>query len=140
VRYRVALDALPPAYACHCRDCQTWSGSAFSLQVIVAEDRLEVGGETALFALPSPDGTRLSRQHACPVCFTRLYNSNTGRPGLLMVRAGTLDRSGELAIVAHIWTTRALPGVLIPPGIPAWPESAPAAALIALVIPAPDGD
>ena len=33
VRYRVALPKLPNVYACHCRDCQTWSGSAFSLQL-----------------------------------------------------------------------------------------------------------
>jgi hypothetical protein len=23
IRYVIALDALPPSYACHCRDCQT---------------------------------------------------------------------------------------------------------------------
>jgi hypothetical protein len=99
VRYRVALDELPRVYACHCTDCQTWSGSAFSLQFILPEDQLEVIGEPALFELTSPDGSRTSRQRGCPVCFTRVYNTNTRRPGLAGVRAGTLDRSHELAIV-----------------------------------------
>lgn len=35
VRYKLALDALPRTYACHCRDCQTWSGSAFSQQTFL---------------------------------------------------------------------------------------------------------
>jgi len=127
VRYRIAQAALPRAYACHCRDCQTWSGSAFSMQFILPEDQLEVAGEPALFELTSPDGTRTSRQRACPVCFTRVYNTNTRRPGLAVVRAGTLDRSDELAIVAHIWTKRKLAGIAIPAALPAWEEGAPPA-------------
>jgi len=125
VRYRVALDALPRVYACHCTDCQTWSGSAFSLQFLLPEDQLEVTGEPALFELASPDGSRTSRQRACPVCFTRVYNTNTRRPGLAGVRAGTLDDSEKLAIVLHIWTRRKLAGIDIPDDLPAWPEGAP---------------
>jgi hypothetical protein len=125
VRYRAALEALPRVYACHCLDCQTWSGSAFSLQFILPEEQLEVTGEPALFELTSPDGSRTSRQRACPVCFTRVYNTNTRRPGLAVVRAGTLDDSDELAIVLHIWTRRKLAGIEITDGVPAWPEGAP---------------
>lgn len=125
VRYRAALGELPRVYACHCLDCQTWSGSAFSLQFILPEDQLEVTGEPALFELTSPDGSRTSRQRACPVCFTRVYNTNTRRPGLAVVRAGTLDDSDKLAIVLHIWTRRKLAGIEIPDDLPAWPEGAP---------------
>ncbi len=126
IRYRAALESLPRVYACHCLDCQTWSGSAFSLQFILPEDQLEVTGAPALFELTSPDGSRTSRQRGCPVCFTRVYNTNTRRPGLAVVRAGTLDDSDQLAIVAHIWTKRKLAGIEIPAGLPAWPEGAPA--------------
>ena len=35
VRYTLAVDALPKAYACHCHQCQKWTGSAFSLQALV---------------------------------------------------------------------------------------------------------
>ena len=125
VRYRAALESLPRVYACHCLDCQTWSGSAFSLQFILPEDQLQVSGEPALFELTSPDGSRTSRQRACPVCFTRVYNTNTRRPGLAVVRAGTLDDSDQLQIVAHIWAKRRLEGIEIPEGVPAWPEGAP---------------
>jgi hypothetical protein len=127
VRYRLRHEELPRVYACHCRDCQTWTGSAFSVQFILTEDELEVTGDPALFELTSPDGERTSRQRACPVCFTRVYNTNTRRPGMAVVRAGTLDRSDELAIVAHIWAKRRLAGMEIPAGVPTWEEGAPPA-------------
>ncbi len=97
------------------------------MQFVLTEDELEVIGDPALFEFMSPDGERISRQRACPVCFTRVYNTNTRRPGIVAVRAGTLDRSDDLAIVAHIWTKRKLAGIEIPAGLPTWEEGAPPA-------------
>jgi hypothetical protein len=133
IRYKATLDRLPRVYACHCRDCQTWSGSAFSLQFVLPEAQLEVSGEPALFELTSPDGSRTSRQRGCPVCFTRVYNTNSRRPGLAVVRAGTLDRSDELSIVAHIWTRRMLSGIEISEGVPDWRETPPPAEFAAVL-------
>jgi hypothetical protein len=131
IRYRASVGKLPNVYACHCRDCQTWSGSAFSLQFILPENQFEVTGEPQLYELTSTDGARISRQRACPVCFTRIYNTNSARPGLVVVRAGTLDRSDELKIVAHIWTKRKMAGIVIPDDVPSWPDGAPPADFIA---------
>ncbi len=124
IRYRVTLDRQPPAYACHCHDCQTWSGSAFSMQFIAPETTLEVTGEPQMFELTSPSG-RLSRQRGCSVCFTRIYNTNSARPGFVVIRAGTLDRSDEVDLVAHIWAKRKLAKILIQPGVPIWLEAPP---------------
>ena len=134
VRYRLAAEKLPNVYACHCLDCQTWSGSAFSLQIIPPENQFEVTGELALYERTSPDSGRVSRQRACPVCFTRIYNTNSARPGSVTLRAGTLDRSNELKIVAHIWTKRKMAGVVIPEGVPGWQEGAPPAEFIAALM------
>jgi hypothetical protein len=124
IRYRVTINLQPPAYACHCLDCQTWSGSAFSMQFIAPEAALEVRGEPQIFALTTPSG-RVSRQRACGTCFTRIYNTNSARPGFVVIRAGTLDRSDQVDLVAHIWAKRKLANVIIPPGIPVWPEAPP---------------
>lgn len=128
-RYRLDVPKLPNAYACHCTDCQTWSGSAFSLQCVVPEAALGATGALHLFELATGEGDerRVSMQRGCAVCMTRVYNTNTRRPGLAVVRAGTLDRSEELRIVAHIWAKRKLAGIEIPAGIPTWPEGAPPA-------------
>ncbi len=136
VRYTLDLDAPPPTYACHCRDCQTWSGTAFSQQALLAEGQLTVtAGTTTLFELPHPSGTRISRQYLCGRCHTRLYNSNTRRPGMIVVRAGTLDRSDELRVVLHIWTKRMQPWLTIADGVPSWPEMATPEAMAAALFP-----
>lgn len=89
-----------------------------------------VTGEAVTFELISTVGDRVSRQRACAVCFTRVYNTNSLRPGLATVRAGTLDRSDDLFIAAHIWTKRKLNGIEIPANVPFWEESASPADLI----------
>jgi hypothetical protein len=124
VRYTLAVDALPRTYACHCRDCQTWSGSAFSQQTFQPEVALEVTGSMVVFQLTSPSG-RISTQRMCGVCHARIYNTNSARPGVVVVRAGTLDRSDELEVVAHIWVKRKQPWLALQDGTPAWEEGAP---------------
>jgi hypothetical protein len=133
VRYRATVEKLPNAYACHCLDCQTWSGSAFSVNLIVPETQLEVTGDPQLYERTSAESGRTSYQRGCPVCFTRVYNTNSARPGLAVVRAGTLDRSDELNVVAHIWTKRMVDGIAIPDGVPNWREAAPPAEFAAVL-------
>ncbi|MBV9903653.1 MAG: GFA family protein [Alphaproteobacteria bacterium] len=136
VRYAVKADKLPNAYACHCLDCQTWSGSAFSLQFIVPENALTITGAPHLYERTTGEGSeqRTSHQRGCAQCMTRVYNTNTRRPGLAVVRAGTLDRSNDLTIVAHIWTKRKLSGIDMPAGTPTWPEGAPPADFMAVLM------
>jgi hypothetical protein len=134
IRYRVETDKLPKAYACHCVDCQTWSGSAFSASFVVPESTLHVTGTPTLYERTLPDGQRTSRQRGCAVCMTRVYNTNTARPGLAVIRAGTLDRSCELSLVAHIWTKRKLAGIEISEGLPTWPENPPVAEFMAALM------
>ena len=133
IRYRIAADKLPNVYACHCRDCQTWSGSAFSLQAILPETALEVIGEPAIYERTNDNG-RVSRQRGCPVCFTRVFNTNSSRPGSVTLRAGSLDRSDELNVVAHIWTKRKMDGITISEGVPSWPETAPPTEFVAALM------
>jgi hypothetical protein len=123
VRYTLALDALPTTYACHCQDCQTWTGSAFSQNTFVPEDALSVTGPLVVFELTTPSG-RLSRQRMCGTCHTRIFNTNSARPNVAVLRAGTLDRSDELETVAHIWVKRKQSWLTLPDGVPAWPEAA----------------
>ena len=131
VRYRLTAEAMPPVYCCHCLDCQTWSGSAFSQQALVREGQIVlVHGEPAVFARTNESGA-VSTQTLCGACHTRLWNINSSRPGMAVVRAGTLDASATLVPRAHIWTTRKQPWIVIADGVPAWPENAPVADFIA---------
>nr|AIA10448.1 glutathione-dependent formaldehyde-activating enzyme [uncultured bacterium] len=129
VRYTLALDALPTTYTCHCLDCQTWSGSAFSQQTFLPEAALDVTGPVVVYEFTTPSGNT-STQRMCGVCHARIYNTNSARPNVAVVRAGTLDRSNELRVLAHIWVKRKQPWLTLPEGVPTWPESAPATELL----------
>ena len=123
-RYTLALDDLPLTYACHCTDCQTWSGSAFSQQAVVPEGAVDASGPIAVYELTSPSG-RISRQRMCAVCHTRIFNTNSARPGVAVIRAGTLDRSNELVVTAHIWGKSKQPWLDLAESVPAFAEAAP---------------
>ncbi|HEX3809067.1 MAG TPA: GFA family protein [Rhizomicrobium sp.] len=134
IRYRLKADRLPNAYACHCHYCQTWSGSAFSVNIVVPEGQIELTGEPQLYERTSPESGRTSYQRGCATCFTRIFNTNSARPGLAVLRAGSLDNSDTVNVVAHIWTKRKMHGIAIPDGVPNWPEGAPPAEFAAVLM------
>jgi len=129
VRYELALEELPLVYACHCHICQRASGSAFSVQALVPEGGLTVTGPVVVHEITT--GDRMSIQRFCEICRARVYNTNTRRPGIAVVRAGTLDRSEELVCRAHIYTDFRQRWVTIPDDVPQWPDAAPVAEFLA---------
>jgi len=129
-RYEIALDAVTAVYCCHCTDCQRWSGSAFSEQAVVPEGAITASGPVIEFTLPTPSGAQ-SHQRACGTCHTRMWNANSARPGIVTVRAGTLDDNLHLVPRAHMWVRSKQPWVTLPEGVPQWPEAPDMSAFVA---------
>lgn len=121
VTYTLDTDAPLAVYACHCRHCQTWSGSAFALHALLPADALRVEGSLTEYAY-DVDGQR-SEHRLCGVCHTRICNTTTAAPGLVVLRVGTLDESPSVQPVAHIWLRHKQPWVTLAEGVPTWPES-----------------
>ena len=132
-RYSLALDAMPPVYCCHCLDCQSWSGSAFSEQALIRADAITVSGPVVDYRITNASGAE-SHQRLCGVCHARIYNTNSARPGIAVVRAGTLDASDTLTPRAHIWVKRKQPWVTIADDVPTFAENAPPAEFIAIMM------
>lgn len=124
VRYTIAAEAMPGTYSCHCTICQRSTGSSFAHQMPVAEALLTVTGELTPVPMPTLQGGT-SIQRYCATCLTRIYNTNTGRPGLAIVRAGTVDGSEALTPRLHIFVSTKQPWIALPEGAPAYPENAP---------------
>jgi hypothetical protein len=124
VRYTLAVERVDAVYCCHCTDCQRWSGSAFSEQAVVPDGVISAEGPVIEFVVTTPSGAE-SRQRACGVCHGRLWNTNSSRPGIATVRAGTLDHNRELAPRAHIWVKSKQPWLALPEGVPAFDETPP---------------
>lgn len=88
VRYRI--DRQPPVIQlCHCSQCRKAQGSAFAanLPVPAADFHLE-SGDALLQAWSSSPG---KQRVFCGRCGSPLYSVNERVPGVVRVRAGTVD-------------------------------------------------
>ena len=116
VRYRLTDDPLW-LHACHCTDCQRFTGSSFALSMVVSGHAFErLRGDPRRYVLTLPDGREKSGRF-CETCGSRLWGEPTKFPQLVVVRAGTLDDTTYLDPVGHIWTRSAQPWVRIPEGV-----------------------
>lgn len=96
---------------CHCTHCQKASGSAFSTNLVVQRADLEFsGGEMAAYDDTADSGNTLKRSF-CPKCGASLMSESSGRPGVAVLKAGSLDDPSSVAPTMQIWTRSAQPWV-----------------------------
>jgi hypothetical protein len=122
IRYR--LTSAPMFInCCHCRWCQRETGSAFVLNAVIEADRVVMqSGEPVLIVTPSNSGKgqKIAR---CPQCQIALWSNYAGAgDAVRFVRVGTLDEPDRLSPGAHIFTSSKQPWVVLPPGVPAFPD------------------
>jgi hypothetical protein len=90
-------------YTCNCTECQTASGSAFALNMPVATKDFQIRqGKPRGWPRPSPSGADVTSWF-CGDCGGRIYGERAGRPESVNLRAGTLDDTGWLTPVAHMF-------------------------------------
>lgn len=122
VRYR--LDQRPLfVHCCHCRWCQRETGSAFVLNALIEASAVElVAGKPIEVNTPSESG-RGQRISRCPKCQVALWSVYSGAgPKFRFVRVGTLDNPDTCPPDVHIYTEAKQPWVILPEGVPAFPE------------------
>lgn len=121
VRYEIA-DRPRAIYVCHCRECRRQSASAFGISVEVRRAALRVTrGAPKSWSRPTDSGRTLHCLF-CPDCGARLWHQAAGEPETITVKGGSLDEPPGLGDAIHIWTSRKLPGVVIPDGAPQYAE------------------
>jgi hypothetical protein len=112
---RYVLRALPlTLYACHCKECQLQSSSAFGLSMRVPAASLEINGLTRTTKRADPSSPPILGIF-CPNCGTRLIHRRDGRD-TVNIKAGTLDNTRWIIPVGHLWTRSAQAGFAPPPG------------------------
>jgi len=113
VRYRLLEDAVE-LHTCHCTDCQTITGSAFAMSMVVKRSAVELTrGTPERIEYVTTSGIRRVEQR-CTTCGVRLWGEPHELDALLVLRPGTLDDTRWCEPVAHIWTRSAQPWVTIP--------------------------
>ena len=104
-------------YACHCRDCQKRTGSAFSMGLVVAAATLAVDGELTAWSRYSDEGNTNTR-YSCADCGNIIYGIGESNPDLAKLQAGTLEDTTDVAPDVHMWTCRKQAWVTLPPEVP----------------------
>lgn len=102
VRYRIKGSPVRMAL-CHCNDCQRQTGTGHASNAIFREADVERHGPTQSYAVTADSGNTLTR-HFCPTCGSFLFAFNSGRPGMIVVTAGTMDDSSWFAPQLIIYT------------------------------------
>lgn len=111
VRYRITGAPLL-VYACHCRDCQTRSGSAFTLPIVLRSADFHVEGGARSVTDETRSGRRVERW-ACPQCRAPLFARAEAAPAFLSLLAGTLDDTRWVRPVVQVFVDRAMPWAVI---------------------------
>jgi len=121
---RYVLTAEPQVVAaCHCSNCRRQSGAAFSVNLVVPLDAMEVTGELASYAdHDTASGKTVHRQY-CGSCGSPIRSLLDSAPEIAAVKAGTADEPGRFAPAVHVWTSSALPWVHIPDNLPQFPRN-----------------
>lgn len=106
ISYR--FDADPAAVVlCHCDDCQRHTGSAFSVNILVARDAVEINGTPKSHQTTGSENGCLRDRMFCGDCGTPIFTVLHEQPDLVIVKAGTLDDRVGPAPSAEVWTRRA---------------------------------
>ena len=90
---------------CHCLDCQKTSGTGHTSNAYFDERDVTIEGDANVYSLTVDSGNQMSR-YFCPMCGSRLYGFNSGRPGLISVQVGCLEDQEWYSPQAVLFTSR----------------------------------
>ena len=91
---------------CHCIDCRKTSGTGHGSHMMVPEAGFTIQGEVKFFDKPADSGNIVSRGF-CPNCGSGIISTNSGMPGLVFVRASSLDNPEQFRPQMIVYTDRA---------------------------------
>jgi len=121
VRYEIKVEPLF-VHACHCSDCQRYSGSAFVILLGVATADFRIEGELSTVTNPTPSGAGYDA-HYCPQCATVIWSKyHFVELPIIAVRGGTLDDPNLAPPAYHIFTRSRQRWVELPKEAPAFDE------------------
>jgi hypothetical protein len=99
--------------ACHCKECQRQSGSAFGMFMPVKKDSLTVTGLTKQVTRIADSGNEVTRVF-CPECGVRIYHLLNSARDMVSLKPGTLDDTSWLRPELFIWMKSAQGRVPVP--------------------------
>lgn len=101
VRYACTAEPLL-CVTCHCTNCQKQAGSALSVIIGVPEDAVTHDGMLTTYNDTGDSGALVRRQF-CGTCGSPVFTRVESPPGMLFIKAGTLDDTSILKPAFHCY-------------------------------------
>ncbi|EGI78579.1 GFA family protein [Hylemonella gracilis] len=104
IRYEISADP-GPSRVCWCRDCQRIASNG-TVNVLFPSNAIRITGTPSGHDKKADSGNLVTRRF-CATCGSHLFSDSTGRPGLTVVRIGTLDDPSAIKPSTNIWVASA---------------------------------
>ena len=104
---------------CHCRECQYLSGGAANTSVVISEDAFKwTKGTPSIFERSDLDDPRT--RYFCGKCGTHICVKSPPRPGMLVLKIGSLDDHSWFKPESAIFCIDKQPYHILPEDLPSY--------------------
>ncbi len=112
-----------PVYSvnCHCRDCQKSTGSGYAPIILLPMSAVTVTGDVTYYASTGESGHSVKRGF-CPTCGSQLFGQPAVMPGMLGIKAATLDEPAHYQPQADMYADSAQSWDTMAPHLPKFPK------------------
>ncbi len=113
---------------CQCVDCRKTSGTGHGSHMAMPEPAVQISGEVKTYTHAADSGNAVSRSF-CPACGSAICSTNSSMPGMVFLRASSLDDPDIFVPQLVVYTRSAAAWDLIDPDLPAFETMPPAEAM-----------
>ena len=106
---------------CYCVDCRKTSGTGHCTHVAMRADSMRLTGAMSSYRRPADSGNIIER-YFCPTCGSPIYSTNAGMPGLVFLRASSLDDPDQVTPQMSVFVSRAPKWDVMDAGLPSFAE------------------
>ena len=125
IRYSINADPQIVA-ACHCKDCQKQTGTAYSIILGIPADSVTIeSGSPKSFETTGTSGQPVVRKF-CGTCGSPILTDVKSIEGLLFLKGGTLDDTSSVEVGVEIWCDSKAEWATLSDSLPKLPGNPPA--------------
>ena len=93
---------------CHCKNCRKTSGGPYLANIFVSEDNLLIKGSPKVYQHLADSGNQMTKKF-CGNCGAQMFSIGSGRPGIVIIRGGTIDNLEIIQPTLNIFVSSKIP-------------------------------
>ena len=97
---------------CHCYQCRKATGSVYLTNLFIKEENFEITGEVNNYTHLSDAGNNMTK-YFCPKCGSQVFGKNSGRSGIITIRAGTVNEKDIIKPIRNLFLKSKVPSTPI---------------------------